>query len=58
MNETLTYTDYEVIYDTLNLYLDIVTPYDFESIEEYNSKTEQVREIIGKIMQGDYDLPY
>lgn len=58
MEETLTYTDYKVIYDALNLYLDIVTPNDFENIAEYNNKAEQVREIINKIIQGGYDLPY
>ena len=31
----------EILKDALNLYLDVITPYDFENIDDYNKKNSR-----------------
>ena len=39
------------IYDTINLYMDTITVYDFESEKEYIEKTDKLNELMGKIWE-------
>ena len=37
------------IYDTINLYMDSISVWDFESEKEYGEKMDRLNEILGKI---------
>lgn len=39
------------IYDTINLYMDSVSPWDFDSEKEYCKKTDRLNELLGKIWE-------
>ena len=39
------------IYDTINLYMDNVSPWDFDSEEEYCEKMYRLNELLGKIWE-------
>lgn len=57
MKETLTYTDYERITQLLRGYIELLALFEYQ--KEFNKDIiKEVQEIIDKIIQGGYDLPY
>ena len=39
------------IYDTINSYMDSVSPWDFDSEKEYCEKMDRLNELLGKIWE-------